>query len=451
MKTTAILVLGLILCGGASLLADDVAVTVYNSNLGVISETRSLDFQKGINRLAFRDVPSQIDPNSVRFELIDGDGVTILEQNYAFDLVSPDQIYKKYIDKKIELVDKDANLYAGTLLAVGGGAVTLLNDNGQIRIISMDKVVESRFPELPEGLITKPTLFWLYSSKVTGARGARVGYQTTGMSWNAEYVGVLDKDDKHIDLSGWAAINNTSGKAYADATLKLVAGDINRAFQVRGGRGPEMQLFAAKADMAESFEQKSFFEYHLYTLPRKATLANNEIKQISLFEPAGSAIQKVYIYRPEQNAQQVSVAVKFTNSEKAGLGMPLPAGRVRLFKADDDGSLVMLGEDMIDHTPKDEEVKLTVGNAFDVVPEETMTDSRRVSQNVEDRTYELEMRNRKKEPVTVTVEKQFYSFWEVTDANFTYKKKNAQTLTIDMTVPAEDTLKVRYTVRLTNR
>jgi hypothetical protein len=451
MKTTVVLFLCLAIISGSAVWADDVAVTVYNSNLGVISETRNLDFQKGINRLAFRDVPSQIDPNSVRFDLAGGDGVTILEQNYAFDLVSPDQIYKKYIDKKIELVDKDANLYAGTLLAVGGGAVTLQSDNGQIRIIAMDKVVESRFPELPEGLITKPTLFWLYSSDITGERTAKVGYQTTGMSWNAEYVGVLDQGDKHIDLSGWAAINNTSGKAYADATLKLVAGDINRAIQLRGGRGPQMEMFAAKADMAESFEQKSFFEYHLYTLPRKATLANNEIKQISLFDPAGSTIEKVYVFRPEQNAGQVSVAIKFKNSESTGLGMPLPAGRVRLFKADDDGSLIMLGEDMINHTPKDEEVKLTIGNAFDIVPEETMTGSTRVSQNVEDRTFELQMRNRKKEAVTVTVEKQFYSFWEVTNADFTHKKKDAQTLTFDLAVPADSAVTVRYTVRLTNR
>ena len=452
MKATALLTLGLLAIAAPVVWADDVAVTVYNSNLGVISETRTLDFQKGINRLAFRDVPSQIDPNSVRFELVGDDaGVAILEQNYAFDLVSPDQIYKKYIDKKVELIDKDANLYAGTLLAVGGGAVTLLSDNGQIRIISMDKVVESRFPELPDGLITKPTLFWLYSSDVAGARPARVGYQTTGLSWSAEYVGVLDKDDKFLDLSGWAAINNTSGKTYADAKLKLVAGDINRALQIRGGRHPQMEMFAAKADLAEGFDQKSFFEYHLYTLPRKATLANNEIKQISLFEPAGSNITKVYVYRPDQNAKQISVAVKFTNSEKAGLGMPLPAGRVRLFKADDDGSLIMLGEDMIDHTPKNEEVKLTVGNAFDIVPEETMTESRRISQNVEERTYEVQIRNRKKEPVTVTVEKPFYTFWEVTSADFAYKKKDASTLTFDLTMPADGTVTVRYTVRLTNR
>ena len=452
MKTAVVLALCLTIIGASVASADEVAVTVYNSNLGVVSETRSLDFQKGINKLAFRDVPSQIDPNSVRFELVgSGDGVAILEQNYAFDLVSPDQIYKKYIDKKVELIDKDANLYAGTLLAVGGGAVTLRSDNGQIRIISMDKVVESRFPELPEGLITKPTLFWLYSSNLTGAQSAMVAYQTTGLSWSAEYVGVLDKNDKHLDLSGWGAINNTSGKTYTDAKLKLVAGDINRAVQIRGGRGPQMEMFASKADMSQGFDQKSFFEYHLYTLPRKATLANNEIKQISLFEPAGSAVEKVYIYQPDQNPTQISVKVKFKNSEKTGLGMPLPAGRVRLFKADDDGSLILLGEDMIDHTPKDEEVKLTVGNAFDVVPEETMTDSRRISQNVEERTYKVEIRNRKKEPVTVTVEKPFYTFWEITDAGFVYKKKDASTLTFDLTVAAESEASVQYTVRLTNR
>lgn len=429
--------------------ADDIAVTVYNSNLGVVSETRSLDFAKGINQLAFRDVPSQIDPNSVRFELLEGDGVGILEQNYAFDLVSPDQIMKKYIDSRVSLVDEDGNLYEGTLLAAVGGAVTLRDADGQIRIVRMDKIAETRFPELPEGLITRPTLFWQYNSDFSGSREARVGYQTTGLSWSAEYVGVLNEEDTQLDLSGWAAINNTSGKAYADATLKLIAGDIHRA--QRGRQPREMEMFSAKADMAAGFDQKAFFEYHMYTLPRQTTLANNQIKQISLFEPAATGVEKFYLYEPEKNNKQVTVAVKFTNSEKAGLGMPLPEGRVRLFKSDAaDGSLILLGEDMIDHTPKNEEIKLSVGYAFDIVAEEVVKDSKRVAKDIEDRTFEISLRNRKEESVTVSVEKKLWGYWEVVDAGFEYEKKDASTLTFDLTIPADTELTVTYTVRFTS-
>ena len=451
MLKTCLITGGLLLSMVAVSTADEIAVTVYNSNLGVVSETRTLDFSKGINQLAFRDVPSQIDPNSVRFELVDGDGVAILEQNYAFDLVSPDQIMKKYIDNRITLVDEDGNLYEGTLLATSGGAVTLRDADGQIRIVRMDKVSETRFPELPDGLITQPTLFWQYNADFNGSRETRVGYQTTGMNWSAEYVGVLDQEEANIDLSGWAAINNTSGKAYADATLKLIAGDIHRAQQlrIRGGRAPEMEMFSAKADAG--FDEKAFFEYHMYTLPRATTLANNEIKQISLFDPASTGVEKIYLYQPDRNDKQVTVAVKFTNSEKAGLGMPLPAGRVRVFKADTDGSLVLLGEDLIDHTPKNEEVKLSIGYAFDIVAEEVVKDNKRISKDVEDRTFELTLRNRKEEPVTVTVEKRLWGFWEVTDAGFEHEKKDASTLTFDLTVPADTEMTVSYTVRFTNR
>ncbi|MCB2230884.1 DUF4139 domain-containing protein [bacterium] len=451
MRKTALVLICLAAMPVASALADDIAVTVYNSNLGVVSETRSLDFTKGQDRLAFRDVPSSIDPNSVRFELLDGSGdVSILEQNYAFDLVSADQMYSKYIDQPIELVDEDGELYSGTLLAYGSGTVTLRGNDGGIQIIQMSQIRETNFPSLPDGLITRPTLFWNYNSSISGSREARVSYQTTNIFWSAEYVGLLDKDDKLLDLSGWASINNTSGKTYTDATLKLIAGDINRVqdIQIRGGRMEPMML---EKSAYSGFEEKSFFEYHMYTLPRKATIANKEIKQISLFEPARTSVSKLYLFQPSENATQVKVAVKFTNTGDAGLGMPLPAGRVRLFKADSDGSTILLGEDQIQHTPKDEEVKLTVGYAFDIVAEETTVDRQRISKSVEDQTFEIDLRNRKDEPVVVTVEKRLWGFWEVRDASFEYEKKDATTLTFDITVPAGEEITARYTVRFTNQ
>jgi hypothetical protein len=450
MKTaaTAIAILGL----AAVSAADDIAVTVYNSNLGVVSETRDLDFQKGVDRLAFTDVPSQIDATSVRFKVLDPQAeVSILEQNYAFDLVNPEKIYSRYIDKQIELVDKEGNLYSCSLLAYSGGSATLRDASCKIKIVSLGNVAEVNFPALPEGLITKPTLFWLYNSSAAGKLRSRVSYQTTGMNWNAEYVGVLDEEDRMLDLSGWSSISNTSGKTYQDAQLRLIAGDIHRA--ERAIR--PMAKGAGQADFmameAPGFEEKAFFEYHMYTLPRKATVADNEIKQISLFEPARTEVEKVYRYRSGSGQKNVEVAIKFQNSKDAGLGMPLPAGRVRLFKADDDGSLILLGEDRIEHTPKDEKLNVKVGTAFDIVGEERLIERSKVSSKVEDQVFEIELRNRKDEPVTVEVEKKLYGFWEITESSLEYRKKDANTLIFEAPLKADEVLVITFTVRFTSR
>lgn len=430
--------------------AADVAVTVYNNNLGVISETRSLDIKKGTNRIAFTDVPALIDAASVRVELPNGKSrLTILEQNYAYDLVSPEQMYQKYIDEQIEIVDENGKLYTGKLLAYNGGAITLLDPSGKVKIVSASKVTEVNFPALPEGLITRPTLFWLYNSNADGKLDLRVGYQTSGMSWNAEYVGVLNESETSLGLSGWSSINNQSGKTYENATLKLIAGDISRATQREPRYERKMTLSAMALDDEAGFEEKQFFEYHMYTLPRKATVADKEIKQISLFDPATASVRKAYVYKPEQNQKQVAVAVKFKNSQQTGLGMPLPAGRVRLFKADTDGSMVLLGEDLISHTPKDEDVDLKVGYAFDIAAEERLMTQTRISDRVEEREYEVEFRNHKKEAVTISVEKKLWGSFEVLQANFQYKKKDANTLLFDVAVGADQTVVVKYKVRFT--
>ncbi len=427
----------------------DVIVTVYNSNLGVVSETRQLDFQKGVNQLAFKDVPALIDASSVRFELLNQkSSVAILEQNYAFDLVNPDQMYAKYIDKDIELIDKDGKVFTGTLLAYSGGSATLKDSAGKVKIVLLNNISEVNFPALPEGLITRPTLFWIYKSDVTGKLDSRVSYQTTGLNWTAEYVGVLDQAEAKLDLSGWASINNNSGKTYDDATLKLIAGEISRVGA--GYPQPMLKSMASAEAAAPGFEEKAFFEYHMYTLPRKATISDKEIKQISLFEPAHTTVQKVFVFQPEQNPTQVKVAVKFRNSQQTGLGMPLPAGRIRMFKADQDGSLVLLGEDMIDHTPKDEELDVKVGYAFDISAEERLANQTRISNRVEERDFEEEIRNHKSEPITVQIEKKLWGFWEVVQSNYDYKKKDARTLTFDVPVKANDTTVVKYKVRFTS-
>lgn len=432
----------------ASVIGADISVTVYNNNLGVISESRSFDFNKGESRLEVKDIPSQIDVGSVRFELTEsGKNISILEQNYAYDLVSNNKMYAKYIDKEIEIIGKEGQLYSGTLLSQSGGTVTLQEDTGRIKLIQLNNIAEVNFPALPDGLITRPTLFWKYISDFNGQAKGNLSYQTTGMSWKAEYVGLLSSDEKAIDLSGWASINNNSGKTYKDASLKLIAGDINRVSDRRGGRDMMMKTAMMEVDRYSGFEEKSFFEYHMYSLPRKATLANNESKQITLFEPASTNVNKVYIYRPERNQSKVEVVIKFKNSNKTGLGMPLPAGRVRIFKADDDGALILLGEDRIDHTPKDEEIKLTVGNAFDITAESQLLSQKQITAKVREMEFEIKINNRKDEKVTIEIEKKLYGYWEIFESSLTYEKKNANTVIFNLPIEANSTGNIKFNVR----
>ena len=237
------------MAAAASLAAEDVSVTVYNSNLGVVSEVRSLEFSSGVHKVAFKDVPAQIDPASVRFEPVgSSQNIAILEQNYAFDLVSTGTLFSRYIDHEISLLDKDGKLISGTLFASDNNNVTLLEKDGSVRVVRLENIAEVNFPNLPDGLVTRPTLFWLYNSDYSGAVDCRVGYQTHGMDWSAEYVGLLNKDESMLDLSGWASITNNTNKTFADARLKLIAGDISRTYGTKGR--PERLLMAAKDAMS---------------------------------------------------------------------------------------------------------------------------------------------------------------------------------------------------------
>lgn len=450
-KTTMALALLLTTIFFAGLVqADELSVTIYNINLGVVHETRELSFEKGTGRISFVDVPSRIDPTSVGFELVDkSKSVIILEQNYAYDLVSPEKIYSKYVDKNIDLFDKNGGIFSGELLSFSGGAFVLREKSGKIQIVRLEQIVNANFPELPEGLITRPTLFWLYNSDFSGKTDCKVSYQTAGMSWSAEYVGILSENEKHMGLTGWSSITNNSGAAYKEATLKLVAGDIHRAApRARGMLAPQAEEFVAMKAAGVGFEEKEFFEYHLYTLPRKATLANNEIKQIALFDPASTSVEKEYYFQPDVNRKKVKVTIKFTNSKESGLGIPLPAGRTRVFKADTDGSMILLGEDRIDHTPRDEEVKLTIGYAFDISAEEKVLKYEKISSRVNEQTFEIELRNHKDEDIIIIIEKRLYGDWEVLKPSHEYEKKDANTLRFEVPVKANGKIVIGFVVRV---
>lgn len=429
--------------------ASDLAVTIYNSNVGVVSEKRTLSFDQGIGQIKITDIPSSIDATSVRFS-VPNNSVSILEQNYVYDLVNSDKVISRYIDKEIELINKDGSLINGTLLNFDRSAFTILTENG-IKIAFRDNLTEVNFPKLPEGLITKPTLIWDYSSNKKDDYEGTLSYQAGGMRWTAEYVGILNDEETNLDLNGWASITNNSGMTYKNATLKLIAGDINDASQKGRGHQVEVMAMSAMAKEADGFEEKAFFEYHMYTLPRKATLNNMENKQISLFDPSSTGVVKKFIYRPDRDAKKVEVALSFKNSKDNGLGMPLPKGRIRIFKADTDESLILLGADVIDHTPKDEDLNLTIGNAFDITAEQKILSQNRISKEVEEQEFEITINNRKDEDISLEVEKKLYRFWEIVSSDIEYNKKDASTLIFKPSVKANETMTFKFKVRYTYR
>jgi hypothetical protein len=450
-----ILIIGSWIGGVVAQVYGEVAVTIYNQNLGLVKDVRELDFQKGKSTIQFTDVASQIDPTSVHFNPVNpSDRVNILEQNYQYDLVSSTKILEKYVDKQIELFTKSEGAqgkevsYQGTLLSYSTDNVTLQEPGGAIRIIRLDEISNLYFPSLPEGLITRPTLVWLLDSQVSGKKKAEVSYLTSGINWHAEYVAVVDQKDENMELAGWVSIDNRSGATYEDAKVKLIAGEVHQVTQApvptRLGKGMVAEMAAPP-----QFEEKPFFEYHLYTLLRPSTIKDNETKQVSLFPSASVKTKKIYTYDGARNDQNISVELEFKNSESEGLGMPLPAGKVRVYQADVDKSLEFVGEDLIDHTPKDEKVRVFLGNAFDIVGERKKTDFKQISDNVSEESYQIILRNHKEEPVEVVVVEHLYSYvqWEIKESSIPYQKKDASTIEFKVQLAKDQEVAVTYTVR----
>jgi hypothetical protein len=436
----------------------EVSVTVYNQDLGLVKDVRELEFQKGKSVVKFTDVAAQIDPTSVHFKPVNpSDQVSILEQNYQYDLVSSSKILEKYIDKEIELFTKGEGTsgqeksYKGVLLSYSNENLTLKEPEGAIRIVRLNEVRDMYFPSLPEGLITKPTLVWLLDSQVSGKRKAEVSYLTSGINWHAEYVAVVDQLDQNLELAGWVSIDNRSGATYEEAKVKLIAGEVHRVREElippRLAKGEVMEMAAG----APQFEEKPFFEYHLYTLLRPATIKDNEIKQVSLFPTTNVKVRKIFTYDGAREEKSVKVEVEFKNSQADGLGMPLPKGKIRVYKADVDKSLEFVGEDLIDHTPKDEKVRVFLGNAFDIVGERKRTDFKQISKDVTEESYEIKLRNHKEEAAEVVVVEHLYSYtnWEITESNFKYEKKDAGTIEFKIPLAKDEEKIINYTVRYT--
>lgn len=441
----------------------------------MVRQDQVLRLDSGRNAIRLSDVAALIDPTTVSFRsLTDPDGTLVLEQNFEFDLVSGQKLLERYIDQTVTIDQAQGDQLAsisGKLLSTSGGLV-LQDEDGRIHTVNGYRQIH--FPSLPGGLITKPTLAWDIQAQTAGEHQARVAYQTGGMTWWADYNLTFhpgeDAQGGALDVAAWVSLINQSGASYDNARLKLIAGDVARAQPPTQVLRLGDVMMTQEAAAAPGFEEKAFFEFHLYTLGRSTDLPDNSTKQLALFDTAyGVPVEKVFVYEGQagqyhqgggpatdrnygvQGNRKVDVYLEFDNAEAKGLGIPLPAGRVRVMQEDDaDGSLEFIGEDVIDHTPKDEQVRIRLGSAFDVVGERKQLDFKiDNSRRQMEETIEITLRNHKDAPVTVLVHEQLYrwSNWDITLNNVEFDKIDARTVRFPVNIAADGESTLRYRVR----
>jgi hypothetical protein len=445
-----------------STLADQtgMALTVYNSNLGLVKDRRLIRIPAGVGELRFMDVAARINPASVLIKATtDPDTLRVLEQNYEYDLLSPQKLLDKYLGKEVLLYQK--NQYTEREETVS--ATLLANNDGPIFKIGSDITFNYPgriiFPGLPEGLIPKPTLVWTLDNRLDKPREIEASYLTDGISWRADYVVTLDADDRKADLAGWVTIDNKSGATYRDARLKLVAGDVNRVTEEPLLSGKAMRMAMAPAAQAPQFREEGFFEYHIYTLQRTSTIKENQTKQISLVTADSIPVRKELLlkgagsyYRgPYEDAgekQKVGVYLEMENRQRNNLGMPLPKGIIRIYKRDSDGSLQFVGEDAIDHTPVDEKIRIRVGDAFDLVGSRKQTDWKKIASDSYEAAFEITLRNHKKEDVTVKVVEPVPGDWKMLESSLPFTRSEAFAAQFLVPVPKDGEAKLTYRVRM---
>jgi hypothetical protein len=434
-----------------------VAITIYNSNIGLVKDTRLLEFKPGVHELKFMDVAAKIDPTTVHIKSpLNESSLNVLEQNYEYDLLSPQKLLEKFVGQKVQLATvnpetKREEMVEATLLSTQGGNIFQIGN--KIHIGHNGRVLLSK---IPENLIPQPTLVWTLENKLSKPQKLEASYLTSGINWKADYVAVLNKLDTMTDLTGWVTIDNRSGATYQNAVLKLVAGDIHR---VQGQmRMDYARPMAAAKEASPQFKEESFFEYHLYTLDRRTTIKDNQTKQMSLLEVNQVPLKKLFIFAgsPQDyyypmnqgtNKQKIGVFLELENTKKNSLGMPLPKGTVRVYKEDKEGSLQFVGEDRIDHTPKDEKFKIKIGEAFDVVGERIQTDYKRLGPNLFEVAFEVSLRNHKKEGIKVLVEEPIPGDWEMLSNSHPYEKLSAHLIRFDVPLAKDKEVKVKYRIR----
>jgi hypothetical protein len=443
----------------------ELAVTVYNSNVALIRDVRQLQLPTGAFRLKFMDIAATVNPATVHFRsLTEPEKVGVLEQNYEYDLLEPNKLLNKYVGKEVTLVR--SYMENNTTKHEEIKAILLANNNGPVWKIGNDIVTglygESyRFPEVPANLYDRPTLLMSLENSGGHKQSIETSYLATNLSWNADYVLTVARDDKAGDLDGWVTLTNNSGTAFHNAKLQLVAGDLNRVPSSAPRR--DMELMAKSQAVtagANQFQQENFSEYHLYSLGRRSSVEDKETKQISLLEGSGVPVEKLFVVNGQSyyyhNAQNpgsplkdpVQVFYKFKNDEKSGLGIPLPAGNVRVYQKDAKGGVLLVGEDHIEHTPKDEFINVKIGNAFDVVAERKQTDYKKIADKVYEMEFEIKLRNHKDTPVTIEVNEPIAGDWEMLSSSYKAEKTEAFAARFHVPVKPNGESVLKYRVRV---
>lgn len=433
----------------------EVAVTIYNDSLALVKEVRRIPFERGANSIALRDVSAKIRPETASLRALSGGGLRLLEQNFDFDLLTPQKLLEKYVGRSVTVIKTNPATGAemrepAEVLASNGGVVLKFADR-----IETGLPGRIAYGAIPANLRDRPTLVVQLESAAAGRQAAELSYLTGGLSWRADYVAELAGDESKLDLAGWVTLTNQSGAAYENARLQLVAGDVNR---VRDEM--RTQQFAAKAMPAAAPEmaREQLFEYHLYSLGRPTTLSDNQTKQVALLSAAGVPLRKEYrldgqdwYYRGAQSdlgrRHKVGVFIEFDN--KGGeLGVPLPKGIVRVYKKDSRGNALFIGEDRIDHTAKNEVVRLKLGDAFDVKAARKQTSFRKIADKVYESSFSIELANAKDVPVTVKVVEPVPGDWEMVSESQKHAKGDAHAAVWQVAVPAEGKAMLDYSVRM---
>jgi hypothetical protein len=441
----------------------ELAVTVYNSDIALVRDVRNLQLARGTSDLHFMDIAATVNPATVHFRsLTEPSRVSVLEQNYEYDLLEPEKLLRKYVGRDVTLVrtrrtdnttrEEDVTAH---LLSFNNAPVWQIGGE----IITGMQADHIRFPELPGNLYSRPTLIWTLSNTGGARHRVEASYLAGKLSWNADYVLTVARDDKMADIDGWVTLVNGSGTSFRNATLQFVAGDLNRVRQVID----RLSANSARKEMvaASAMAQEAFSDYHLYTLGRKTTVNNSETKQVSMLGATAFPVQKRYVVDGQasyyRNAQHpgapikdvVGVYYQFKNEEKAGLGMPMPAGTVRVYQSDSKGGVQFVGEDRIDHTPKDEAINLKIGNAFDVVCERKQIDFQKIASNVYEVEYEVTLRNHKTAPVAVEVNEPIGGTWRMLQSSHEWTKTSAWAAQFAVPVSADGAAVLKFRVRAT--
>ncbi len=442
-----------------------VAVTIYNENLALIKDRRKVILSEGEMQLAFRGVSARMRPETALLRSVSNPGgLSIIEQNFDFDLLTPQKLLEKYVNKDIRVARMnpatgEETIEHATVLSTQNGVVLKIDDR-------IEANVDGRFifDSIPDNLRDKPTLSTLLINSTSIEQDIELSYLSGGLSWKADYVAELSENDDTLDLLGWVTLNNQSGTTYTQATMQLVAGDVNQVQpqKRRLQKNLEMTMMAA-TPMTDEMQEESLFEYHLYTLARPTSILNKQIKQVSLLSASAVPVNKEYLLQGQNyyynnrygeigKKIKVGVFVQFDNEKEHDLGVPLPKGIVRVYKPDKKGNAQFVGEDRIDHTPNKESIRLKLGDAFDITADKTQTDFRHIkrqkNRTIVENAFEVKIKNAKTEPVVVTVREPIPGDWVMINETHKHKKIASGMAQWEIEVPAESSEILSYEVRV---